>query len=912
MKKDFLMRFLIASIFGFSLIITGCPQSQGGGDNPEPNKPDVPVAKALIAKVRLISENGGKEIPYDGAQINTKGKVQMQVTLKEGIEADGAKIEAKLSGVDVVFGEFQDNGWGGVSSVCNDVQGITSTAKEMVITVTSGKATDSMKFMLKELDETTLQNIELTSFMIGTTEVKDSVLGGNQSWKIYDPSSTTIEFTATVDKDLKQAIMVVNGKESVLQPTAEDKKVVKAKVTFEKDSVKTISFIFQAESCKDFFLNSFTLTFTNKVNAVISVDATGRGQGKALTDAEILSGNVEFDKCTTTEPKITVKAFKNQGKGTKLTLVSIDGTAQEIKTENPGEWEEYVATYTLSPQLEKAGDKKAVKLHVEGTSADGSKVNEPIDLNISFTLVQFIGASLEIEADGKPFAKIQDGYRVYSPNVKVKVISTDDELTDVVVKDYKDADGKVPSFEISEKEATASFKLKDTGMESTKIKIVLSAEGKTDTTMTISVRYTAQNDPLGIFFKSFAQGDVEEKLDDEGSHVMTGEEAKLYVLLSGSVKRLTSMKVNGVEVMGKSQADTDKVVMSAKLETTQGMSGKNNNAVFVFGGDKMIPGKVYLLNISMAGEDEDGHVLAENSLPPLKIKMPIFDPKNTDWRSPYSGGSEAMEFIEISKSFHPEDKAQMFYNYYGIRSFSFGMQPKNPKATVKGIWYRHDATASERDKILADTQEENGPYADHFLKFTTQETLRGKCKWCTTLNFDDEKFKDYGISVYLWVVSADGSATSKNKACDDTIHTAWEQNFRRLDIMCDYENHEGAAWDDVGSIKGWKHAIQVVDKAEIDYTKVVNNKLYFRATGFVWVAGAVEYHLFNDNPTSPISDFMRTSDPRNYDNRFTVDVSSLATSNEMTVEVPVFMKSLQPGKEFTANVFTRKFKIVKK
>ena len=916
MKKNLLMGFLIASIFG--LLLMGCPQSGGGTPDNNPDNPVTPVTKSLIAKVALQSANGYKEVPYSGAELNTKGKVQMQVTLKEGVDAESAKIEAKLAGVDVAFSAFNGSGWGGASSRCDNVQGITAVAKEMVITVRLGEDTDIFRLKLKEFDESTLHEIQLESFKIGTKDILGSLMHGSPSWRVYDPTSNEIEFTATANTELKQVIMVVNGKETILQPTESDKTTIKTKLIFEKNSVKLISFIFSAESCKDYSLNPFSLTFTNTVNAIVSVDSTGRGEGRDLTDAEIMSGNVEFNKCTTKEPKITVKALKTRD--AKLTRVTFDDVECEIKTENPGPDEEYVATYTINPPLENAGDKKTVKVHIEGTNADGSSVKEAIDINVSFTLVQFIEASLEIEADGKSFTPIQDGHRVYSPNIKLKVISKNDELTDVVVKDYKDADDKTPDFETSDKEAVASFKLKDTGTAPTTFKIVLSAEGRTDTTLNVSVRYTAQNDPLVFHFVSFAHGATEEKPDEQGARVMTGEEAMAYVLLGRSVKTLTSIKVNGVEVMGKSQADPDKIVLEAKFTSEQGMGGKNNNAVLLFGGDKMVQGRVYTLNISMAGIDDEGHVLAENSLPPLKIKQPAFDPANTDWRSPFSGGSESMEFMDLGKTYHPQDTAQLFYNYYSVQSFTFGVRTYNPKAKVKGIWYRHDTNCTERDAILSDDQEENGKYADHFLKFTEQQTLLGKTKWCTTLNFETEKMKDYGISVYLWVISADGTKSTKGKPCDDTIHTPWEQNFRRLDIMFDYENHEGAGWEDVGDKKGWKHATQVIDVAEIDYSKVKENKLYFRAASFSWVAGQIEYHLFaeNDQVTSPIFDFKRTEDARQFDNRFTVDVSSLkdkvagANDAQMEVSIPLYMKSLTPGKNFVANVFTRKFKIVKK
>lgn len=911
MKRNFLTGVLIASIFGLSLM--GCPQSQGGGNNPDkptPPTPPAPAAKGLIAKVAVESGNGYREVPYSGAQINTKGKVTMAVFLKDGLDGDGVELDAKLQGINVAFGQFNEQGNGGVRSICEEVQGITTTDKEMVITVTQGSVSETFKFMVKELDETVLPIINVESLMIGKTNVIDKVIEGIQSWR-FSGESGEVEFNITVDKELTQAIMVVNGKETILQPTKEDKKVIKHVLILEKDITKTILFNFQADSCKDLQLNPFSLTYTNKVNAVISVDATGRGQGKELTDAEVMSGKVEFNKCTTTEPKITVKVFK--ARDSKLTKVTANDTNVEIKTEKPGENEEYIATYTLTPALQKTGERKTVKLHIEGTNKDGSKPNDDIDLNVTFVLVQFIEAQVQVQAEGKPFVALQNGHRLYSPNVKLKLISKDVELKDVLVQDYKDADGKTPEFTITDREAIASLKLKDTGMENTTFKIVLSAEGRTDTTMIISLRYSAQDDPLAFYSHRFEYGDIEKKPDAEGAVVMTSDEAKLYVLLGRNVKELTSIKVNGVEVMNKPFADPDKIVKETRFTSEQGMGGKNNNAIFVFGGDKMKQDHVYTLNISMAGVDETGRTLSENNLPTLKIKQPKFDKTSTEWRSPEGSDSQKMEFIEIGKKYHPIDTAQLFYNYYSIQSYTFAVKTKNPKAKVKGIWYRHDTNATERDKILADNQEENGQYASHFLQFTEQPTNLGKSKWCTTLNFEDPDKKDYGISVYLWVISEDGNHSTKGQACDNTVKTPWEQNFRRLDVMCNYTKLA----NEVGWNNGWDKSMLVVDKAEIDYSKIKEDKLYFRATTFEWQTGRMEYHLFNNDAKPPISEFICVNDPDNYrhDNRFTVDVSSLkdaALNTEMEVSIPLYMKSLEPGKDFTANVFTRKFKIVKK
>lgn len=915
MKKRFLLKScLLFLIFGISLSFIGCPQSAGGGEDRQDNNPQTQdVPKALIASVDLLSQgNGWKRNLYNGQEVNTKGKTGVRVLLKSGISPDDVKIAVKLAGADVVFSDFNES-YEGVSSVCEDITGITAEAKEMVITVSKGNAVDTRKFMLKEFDESTLQEIGLQEFVLAGSSITDNFKNGNLSYRIYDKSSNKVEFAATLTEDVKEAVMIVDGVSTVLQATEADKKVVKGELEFEKNSVKVFSFVFKAEGCKDLSTNSISLTFTNILNAIIEVDANGGGRGRALTDAEVISGNVEFSKCMVTEPKILVKALKSRD--AKLTKVTVDGVDVEIKTEDAGtETEAYVANYTLNPPLEKAGDKKTVKLHIEGTSVDGTSVKEATDINIDFTLVQFIEAKIQIEADGKPFMDVGGfgAHRVYTPNVKIKVVSTSDDLKDVVVKDYEGADGSSAEFDITGKEATAVLKLKDTGMEATRFKITLSAEGKTNTTIPVALRYTAQDDPLGFGFVSFQQGDIEKATDPDGAVVMTRDEAVLYILLNRNVKELTSMKVNGVEVMGKPQADPDMIVMDAKMIQSQGMGGVNRNAVFVFGGEKMQQNKIYSLTISMAGKDEDGHNLRESTLPTLKIKQPDFGKGNTDWRSPQ--GTNEMGLTVLAKTHHNDDKLQLYYNYYSIQSIEFAVNTKNPKAKVKGIWYRHDQLCSEREAILKDAQEENSStWGKNFLKFEEKETMFGKSKWCTTINFEDPDKQGYGIGVYLWVVSEDGTKSSKGQKAENLVNTPYEQFFRRLGVMCSQKKLE----NNVGWENGWKDSIQVIDKAEIDINDENvkrDKKVYCRASTYGWAMGEVEYHLFNDTPQVPISDFLRIMDGQwNHDNRFTVDVSTVVDEQkELEVQIPVYMKSVKPGKEFTANVFTRKFKIVKK
>ena len=216
----------------FRILIDGLSTVGGGTQNNNPvtpDNPDTPVAKSLISKVLIQSENGYKDVPYSGVMMNTKGKVQMKVTLKSGIDAETAKIVAKLAGSDVAFSEFNE-AWDGVSSICENVEGITAEAKEMVITVTSGKYTDTFKLKLKEFDETALEEIQLLNFFIGgndpNNDIGGTLVNSDKSFRIYDPSSKEIEFEAKVDHDLKKAIMVVNGKQTDLQPTEDAKDTI--------------------------------------------------------------------------------------------------------------------------------------------------------------------------------------------------------------------------------------------------------------------------------------------------------------------------------------------------------------------------------------------------------------------------------------------------------------------------------------------------------------------------------------------------------------------------------------------------------------------------------------------------------------------------------------------------------------
>ena len=914
MKKNFLMWFLIASIFGLSLI--GCPQSRGTSNN-DANNPDTPVVSGLIAKVAIESGNGHREVSYSGVELNTKGKVKMQVTLKSGIDADNAEIEAKFAGVRVAFGDFSEGG-NGISSLCNDVQGITAEAKEMVITVTSGKITDTFKLKLKEFDESTLQEIQLQSFQIGKENILGALKGGSASWRIYDPKSNEIDFTATANTELKQAIMVVNGKESILQPTVDDKSVVKAKISFEKNSVKVISFVFQAEGCKDLSLNSFSLTYTNQVNAIVNVDTSGGGRGKDLTDAEIMSGKVEFNKCTTTEPKITVKALK--GRDAKLTRVTFDDVEAEIKTENIGAPnEEYVATFTLNPKLEKAGEKKNVKIHVEGSSNDGSKIFDPLDFEVAFTLVQFVQAKVQLDADAKGYLDLQQGHRVYSPDVKIKIIATEDNLDDVIVKNYKDANGVVPEFNIEGKEAIASIKLADTEDEATSFKVILKAKNKTDTVVPISVRYTAKADVLGIGGVSFGHRDLEQdkvngnvvnKRDADGSLRMAKEKATLYILVDRRAKDITSIKVNNVEVKNQNGADPDHIITDAKVSSDSGPGGTSVNAVITIGGTSMQLDKVYTLNISLAGITQDDRVLSEVKLPPLKIKLPNYGDTNTDWRSPFGDWETGMDHTASNIVYHPEDKGKKFNNYYGVKSLRLSFNPKNPKATVKGFWYRKDAKNTERDAILK-AAEGDTTYKDNWITFKEGTTVDGNSKWCFDLNLDDENKKHHSIGVFCYVVAADGSTTNKMTPCDDTIKTPYENYFHRLDITAYYKEKDDST------------AMYLTDKVEVDVSKIENKKkLYFKASSYGWQSPSIEYYLFNltGMPEAPISDLKRESYGAtiNCFNYFVLDVSKLVdgTDPEMEISIPVFLKGTysegNAQNEYTANVFTRKFKVVKK
>ena len=891
----------------FLVLFASCKHSNKGNTPNTPNKPQ--VAPDLISKIRIQSSNGIKEVLYDGAEINVYEEVTLQVVLKKGIVADDAKISATFGGESVSFSDFQE-GWEGVNAILKGLQGVEATAKDMIIEVKVGNVSQKRNFKIKMLDESALPPLQLESFLIGTQDVTPRIQD-EPTWRVYDPSSNKIKLTATMNTDLKEAVIIINGKEKILTPTGDNKKVIEEEVEFAKNSIKKIAFIFRAEGVKDFTIKPFTLIFTNTVAPVVEVEADRFPE--TVSDDQLIMGKLAYPKCMVQEPKIIVKSYIDYGN--KITKVSVDGVDLEIKTDDPNMPQ---AIYALNPPLEKAGSTRTVKVHVEGVSIDKSGVESPkeaLDFEVSFTLVQFIEASLQIKEGAGEWQDIQGEKRVYEQNVKIKLVARDDSFSDVKFKDYKDADGNTPDFDLDGKEAVASIKLEDTGLEKASIiKIIAEATDKTTTTFVATIRYTAQDDPLGIFGGRFDYGDTERENDpDDGSFRMTRLRATLRVLVAQNCDSLTSIKVNGQEVLGATPySDPDRIVESAISDAVTGPGGRSVNAKFIIGSDDMQKDHVYTLSISIAGKTADGHNLTATTMPPLKIKLPDWGDSNTDWLSPF--GSDDMDLTIVSADYHPEDQAKRFWNYYGVQRITGAVNPKNPEATVKGFWYKHDTAETEWKEII--NAPENDPkWASRYFTFKEADTITGHSKWAFDLDLTTADKEGKGISIYLYVVAKDGTTNKKSYPTDNKVSMPYQQNFRRVDLSASYTK----LGNDVGWEGGWKDAMHLTDELTVDLSKCVGNKLYFRATGFIW-NGDIEYHYFDDAPQAPVSEFVRIEDAQkwNYDNRFTVDVSALKTQGEMEVEIPIYLRQVTKddngnvtGEVFKAKVFTRKFKIKK-
>lgn len=909
-KEKFLFGALTLTL-GILTVLISCNHDRNKPSN-SPDNPSVnSQTKELIFAINVKSGNGDASVLYNGSEVNVKDNVGMQVVLKKGVDFENAVLTAKLGNEEVKFSAFKDDWSGRAYAVCNDVKGVTDQMKEMKIRVTVGSDYDERSFNVKKFDEGTLDtDLTLTSFKIGEKEV-DNIMS-RSTYRLYDPSSNEIKFTAELSKNLKEAKIIINGKESTIELGA-DKKKAEKKIGFKKNSITRISFVFKAEGSKDVTIEPFAIVFTNTVYPTVYVQ-TVEGRPQEVHDFDLMSGELVYDKCTTTTPKIIIKAPKS-GKR-KITKVTVDGVDVNVETQNPGADEVYEATWTCNPPLEKAGESKTVKVHVEGGVLDDAGTfteKEPWDFTVKFTLVQLIDASLQIKVGSGNFEDLKEEKRVYDQNVKIKVISKEDDLTDVVFKNYKDADGKIPDFEVTGKEAVASVKLADTGFVPSELTIIAKAEGKTDTKLTAHVRYTAKDDPLGVFQRTFGTGDVEPNSDPQNEPFrMTKEKATLYALVSRNCKRITSIKINNKEMLGQpAYSDPDQIVESAKFTAEQGQGGLSVNAVIVVGKDNMPLDHDYTLNISLEGETADGRRLTEAKLPPVKFRLPDYGNNCTDWRSPFSGGKD-MDLLIVSKTHHPDDKAQLYYNYYGVQSVTAAVFPKNPRAKVEGFWYKGDNPSSELKKILE--EQDKSKYEKNYIKFKEIDTIYGKCKWGFTLDFDSEDMKNLGIGLYLYVIAADGTTTNKKSYTGSVVDSPFWQLFRRLDISCSFEKlADDVAWGTEEN-PGWNKKMQVTDLVEIDNwdTNVKDNKLYFRATTYGWNE-SIEYHLFRDKETdslpSYISEFKNIPTGVRHDNRFTVDVSTLTTSgSSLTVEIPVWLHN----NNFSGNVFTRKFTIKRK
>lgn len=932
LKKRKVIFGALSLTLGMLIAFTSCNHNKSGNNPNNPNNPDNPVnpnkAKSLIEKIAVESANGYDLVRYPGQEMKVKaaGKtaISMGVYLNSGLDTDAAKVTVTLGGNTLDFKPFNQQR----AAICDDVKGITAEPQEVKVRVTLGEFFDEKTFMIKEFDESTLAtDLKLESLLIGTTDIKDQIANSLMRWRIYDKTDNKVKLTASLSKDLSAATIIVNEKAIPIE-LGVDKKTVEYEVEFEPNSIKRISFIFSAEGTKELKTNEFALIYTNTVFATVSVDATGRAQ--EVTDTDLIGGNLTYEECTVTEPKIIVSILKNGKKGAgkgQIKKVTVDGNEVNIEIKNQGQdSEETVATWVCNPALANPGETKTVKVHVEGVGFDsnGAEVaNDPLDFSVTFKLVQPISAELSVDADGKGFEKVSEGNerRVYDQNVKIKLVSAVD-LEDVAFKGYKDADGKTPEFELTGKEAIALVKLADTGATPSTLKIVAKAKNKSDTTFTVKLRYTAQDDPIKIGKFSFANGSVERKPDPSGAARMTSERATLYILVGQETEEITSIKINDKEMLDKTAySDPLGIIESAKGVSHQGQQGGTNlNAVIVIGKDDMQLDHNYEFTVSLAGRSKDGHNLTAKTVGPIKVRLPDYGNDNTDFRN--FSEDDSMDILLINKVYHENDKAKMFYNYYGIKAFDAAVFTKNPKATVEGFWYKLDAGHTELRKIASDPNPKT-TYAENWIEFKPTDTVYGRTKWGFGLDFENEKLKGNGIGVLLYVRAADGVTTSmRGKGSEiGTVRGPYWKEFKEVNLSASFEKLD----NNIGWAEGWKDKKQVIDTLEIkksEWSTLQDNKIYFRAATSPWVKEngevTMKYHLFRDkgvgNLPDKISDFVNlqgTSEYPNVDNRFTLDVSSLTEGGSMEVDIPVYLDGYVQGSKtpFSAQVFTRKFTI---
>lgn len=878
-RKNWILKTLVLSMFLAGFVVS-CP----GPVKNTPDSVDGGEENQLIKQILILDKNFKRnEVSFSSETTIFDDKVRVVVFPSDNIDAEALKVSGSFGGEDVKF-NLRDEGMSKYFFT-DELSGNVNDVKEAVVNASLGSVSNKKTFKVK-FGDSSLPEMNLVSFKIGSQDVTGGIKN-SPTWRLFDAETNKVKFSGSTDYDLSSVLVSINGKEIKGKIGAVEKKQFEFFIDFEKDKVTNIFIVFKSESAKDCRIPLFTMIFTNQTNTIISVDAAGMFND--MSEEMIFSKKAHFNVMQT-EPKIKVRALK--ARKDKITKVTVDG--EEVNIEDKSDASE--AVYTLKPALTKAGEKRTVKLRIEGEKIDGSGVCDVTEMDITFELVQFIQAQSFIDSGSGYEQYTGSTVRVYIPNVKLK-ITADKDLKDAVLQGYQDADGTVPDFEISGKDAVVSLNLKDTGMEPLNFKVILKAEDRTDTVLRMSLRYTAQDDPLSIFQSMFERSHIDWKLskrpEDNGGvalYVCNDEEAVWYALLGRDVDNLTSVKVNGNEVFNTSGVG---IIKKAELSTNSGPGGVSKNLVITFGNFEK--DKEYDVEIEAAGTSTKGKNLAPAKLPKFKIKMKSYAANDCTWRPIFNDGTPTILDDPSARVYSEGNWDKATYNEYGIKSVKLMVIPNNPKAKVKGYWY---IISGDENKPTSDSDE-------RWIKdFEKGEILGFKSDYCFTLNLKE----NLPMGIKLWVVAEDGITSSENYTGNDASMKPLGQLFNYVKVYWDYNAiPDPIPPSQINSLN------TIGSETTVDKSRIQGDKLYFRAVTFT---SQPNYRLYKIKPAENgiIKDFVH-KDPNGlaYEYRFTVDVSKLTDNSlqELELALPVYIirpNETEPSKKETL-CFTYKGKI---
>lgn len=893
-KKQSIFNIILSAVLAG--LVFGCPVNK---NLPSPEPSPEQGGGSLLKRIRLE-----EDVTYKTITVSSQGEtdvysngVKIIVDLPAHIlEPEKVQVTGKFGTEDIVFTYHPQYK---LFFTENHIPGNAGEVKEGIVNASLGAQKDKKTFKVKFCDPA-IADMNLVSFSIGKSDVTGRIMH-SPAWRIFNDEKNEINFSGEMDKDLSKVIVNINGKEVDAVISGDNKRAFKFSINMEKDVVTEISLTAKAEGAKNFYIPVFTLIFTKQTNIIVSVNTDGYPTN--LTDAVLFSKKAFF-KTGKTDPEIKVTALKERGD--KITKVTVDGQSLNI-ADTPESTE---AVYTVSPAMTAAGEKKTVKLRIEGEKIDGSGICDPTEMEISFELEKFIQGQVYIDS-GEGFTELNSySSRVYNPNIKLKITS-DDPFTDVVLKDFKNTDGTVPEFEVIGKIATVNMVLPDTGEKFTKFSVILKAEGKTDTTLKLNLRYSAQPDPLPIGFIQFSHGDVDNNLSKPNEKpalwVLMEEEATLFMLLGRDVNEVTSIKVNNVDCLGTNEyPDPDRIIKKAEITSISSPGGVSKNAVIHFGN---VPSdKECTVQIELSGKDNKGRAFAPTKIPLFKVKSKHYEKDDCSWRALYSDGSSGILADSANAVFDEGNWDKVHYNEYGIKSIDMLVKPNNPKAKAKGYWFIPNGDENE-------PTDEND---QRWIKFEKKDISGVSSKFGFKL--DTKYGTNQPLSIKLWVESEDGTKNSKDIVSGNSMDPvrALFLDFNYIRVYWSY-----TPIPDTLTPEAVNALNKMTDTIEIEKTQVAKgNKLYFRAVTF---SSTPNYRLYEIKPSKKpaedaiIDDFVNKdpfNDGSNHEYRFTVDVSKLKNGSAQNLELILPVHIIRPNEQDTTKkdtcCFTYKGKITAK